>query len=87
MIGSDYKLSGQFLKTCSQVKCVGHVTDNEDMLYVRANVLCRKFGQRSDEVKLTLFKVYCKPFYTAHLQSNYKKERVHGGCTWQTMML
>ena len=84
MVFPDFKLSGHVLKTCSQVKYLGHVitdtlSDDEDilrqsrMLYVQANVLIRKFGCCSDGVKLTLFKAYCTPLYTAHLWSNYKK--------------
>ena len=80
----DFKLSGKVLNICSEVKYLGHVitdqlTDDEDifrqcrMLYVRANVLARKFGWCTVGVKLTLFKAYCSPMYTAHLWSKYKK--------------
>lgn len=91
MVFPDFKLSGYVLNICSQVKYLGHVitdtlTDDEDIfrqcriLSVQANVLTRKFGRCSDEVKLKLFKAYCTPLYTAHLWSNYKKaglQRLH----------
>ena len=61
----DFKLSGKVLNICSEFKYLGHVitdqlTDDEDifcqccMLYVRANVLARKFGWCIVGVKLTV---------------------------------
>ena len=38
-----------------------------------ANILSRKFGHCTGDVKLTLFKAYCSPLYSAHLWLNYKK--------------
>lgn len=72
----DFKLAGNVLNICSVVKYLGHVitdqlTDDEDiywqcrMLYVQANVLSRKFSCCTDGVKLTLFKAFCSPLYTA----------------------
>lgn len=80
----EFRLSGKVLNTCREVKYLGHVitdqlTDDEDiyrqcrMLYVQANILARKFGNCSVNVKLTLFKTFCSPLYTAHLWLNYKK--------------
>ena len=93
----DFKLSGKVLNICSEVKYLGHVitdqlTDDEDifrqcrMLYVRANELARKFGWCTVGVKLTLFKAYCSPMYTAHLWLKYKKPAFRN-CKWHTMTL
>ncbi len=54
------------------------MADDEDierqhrMMYMQANILLRKFSFCSDEVKVTLFKEYCTPLYTAHLWCNYR---------------
>ena len=42
-------------------------------MYAQANILARKFSMCSEEVKITLFRAYCTPLYTAHLWSSYKK--------------
>ena len=42
-------------------------------MYAQANILSRKFSMCTDGVKLSLFRAYCTPLYTAHLWSNYKK--------------
>ncbi len=55
------------------------MTDNDDIyrqcrtLYTQANIVLRKFGSCSNKVKLSLFRAYCTPLYTAHLWSNYNK--------------
>lgn len=79
-----FRLAGNVLNICSKVKYLGHLitdqlTDDDDinrqcrMLYVRANVLVRKFGCCTVGVKFTLFKANCSPLYTAHLWLKYKK--------------
>ncbi len=65
-----FKLSNKSLTICAKVKYLGHfiterMTDDEDierqrcMMYIQANILLRKFSFCSDEVKVSLFKVYC----------------------------
>ena len=55
------------------------MTDDDDIfrqcrkLYAQANTIARKFSHCSINVKVTLFKTYCTPLYTAHLWSSYKK--------------
>jgi len=55
------------------------MTDDEDiyrqcrMMYAQAYILKHRFGMCTDKVKVSLFKVYCAPLYTAHLWSNFKK--------------
>lgn len=77
-------MSDNNLSVCNKVKYLGHIiteqmTDDEDiyrqrrMLYVQANILLRKFGACADVVKMSLFRAYCTPLYTAHLWSNYGK--------------
>ena len=80
-----FYLSGQALSVCEKTKYLGHIitdqmTDDEDMyrqrrnLYAQANMLVRKFHYCTDEVKITLFRAYCTPMYTAPLWVNYKRE-------------
>ena len=70
------------LNYTSRFKYLGHVltedfNDNEDIerevrsLCVRGNLIARKFYFCSTAVKLTLFKIYCYPWYTASLWANY----------------
>ncbi len=65
-----FKLSNKSLTVCAKVKYLGHfiterMIDDEDierqhcMMYIQANILLRKFSFCSDEVKESLFKVYC----------------------------
>ena len=41
-------------------------------LFVQGNIILRKFNMCSLGVKLTLFRTYCSPIYTAQLWWNYK---------------
>ena len=77
-------LSGKALSVCNQIKYLGHIItermyDDDDMfrqrraLYAQANMLIRKFHYCTDDVKISLFRAYCTPLYTAPLWVNYKK--------------
>jgi len=63
-------LSGQCLQFINEFKYLGHIlnnscTDDNDIkreirnLYARTNVLNRRFGKCSSNVKLLLFKSFC----------------------------
>ena len=72
------------LKEGNETKYLGHfitndLSDDRDIfrqrrkLYAQANTLIRKFNFCSVPVKISLFKAYCTPLYTAHLWRRYKK--------------
>ena len=78
-----FVLSSSILPVCSEIKYLGHficdnLKDDKDIhrqrckLYAQANILMRKFHKCSVDVKVSLFKAFCTPLYTAHLWSNYK---------------
>ena len=80
----DFYLSGTVLSICNEITYLGHVisddlTDDKDILrqrrklYAQANMLCRKFSMCSISVKISLFKAYCTPLYTAHLWCRYRQ--------------
>ena len=82
-----FYLAGTALTECSEIKYLGHIiandlTDDRDIyrqrqkLYVQANMLCRKFSMCSVAVKISLFKAYCTPMYTAHLWCHYKQSSI-----------
>ncbi|KAI4809865.1 hypothetical protein KUCAC02_018721 [Chaenocephalus aceratus] len=79
----NFILSSNILLVCSEMKYLGHyisddLTDDKDIhrqrckLYAQAHILMRKFHKCSVDVKVSLFKAFCTPLYTAHLWSNYK---------------
>ena len=79
-----FYLAGTALSECSEIKYLGHIIANDlsddgdiyrqrQKLYVQANMLCRKFSMCSEPVKISLFKAYCTPLYTAHLWCHYKQ--------------
>ena len=79
-----FYLSGQVISVTSKTKYLGHIItdrllDDDDMLrqrrmlYAQANMLSRKFFWCSTDVKISLFKTYCTPLYTAPLWVYYKK--------------
>ena len=83
-----FLLSGHALTVCEKTKYLGHVindqmSDDDDMyrqrrlLYIQANMLVRKFHACSDNVKITLFRAYCTPLYTAPLWVKFKKASFH----------
>ena len=70
------------------MKYLGHfisntLRDDKDILrqcrqlYVRGNMLLRKFYMCSTEVKLTLLGTFCCPMYTAQLWCNYTVASIH----------
>ena len=78
-----FVLSGNELLVCKDIKYLGHyfsddLSDDKDIhrqrckLYAQANMLIRKFSKCSVDVKVSLFKAFCTPLYTAHLWSNYR---------------
>ena len=63
-------LSSNILLVCNEMKYLGHyisddLSDDKDIHRQRCK-LC------SVDVKVSLFKYFCTPLYTAHLWSNYK---------------
>jgi hypothetical protein len=75
-------LNGCALNIVDSYKYLGHVIspvsdDNLDiarqmrLLYARTNVLIRKFGKCSQDVKLCLFRAYCIQFYGAGLWETF----------------
>ena len=75
-------LNGNNLKWVSDHKYLGvHICDDftDDMdlkrqmkqLYGKGNILIRKFGKCSDEVKVSLFQSYCNNMYCCALWNKY----------------
>ena len=80
----EFRLCGEVLKVCSETKYLGHffsddIRDDRDVLrqcrklYAQGNMLLRKFHMCTPDVKVSLFRTYCTPLYTAHLWYNYRK--------------
>ena len=46
-------------------------------IYARANMLCRKFYNCSDDVKAFLFRTYCTNFYCVQLWCSYSTASLH----------
>lgn len=83
----DFYLSGTVLDVCTDITYLGHIiandlSDDKDIyrqrrkLYVQANMLCRKFSMCSVPVKISLFRTYCTPLYTAYLWCRYKQDSI-----------
>ena len=77
-----FRLGGSDLQFVSQFKYLGHIithnlSDDNDMqreirsMFVRCNVLKRKFSNCSLRVKVKLFQSYCMCFYDIALWSSY----------------
>lgn len=85
-------MNGKCIQDVQSAKYLGHqlssdMSDNVNIqrqlrsVYARGNMLLRKFGKCSKEVKLYLFRTYCTSMYTCQLwckytQAQYKKLRV-----------
>ena len=87
----SFTLSNGTLDVVNKVRYLGHIIsddlcDDDDLkrqyckLYGQANMLARKFHMCTDDVKVSLFRAYCTPLYTAHLWCNYsaaKMKKLH----------
>ncbi|XP_047997279.1 uncharacterized protein LOC125234903 [Leguminivora glycinivorella] len=84
----DVFLNGLPVRRVQQFKYLGHILtddlkDDKDIererraLSVRCNMLARKFGRCSDEVKVTLFRAYCQSFYTGQLWTNFTRRAIN----------
>ena len=80
----DFNLAGSTLNVCSEITYLGHIisndlSDDKDIyrqrrkLYAQANMLCRKFSMCSVPVKISLFRSFCTPLYTAQLWCRYRQ--------------
>ena len=80
----QFKLCGGILEVCSETRYLGHyftddLKDDKDILrqrqklYIQGNTLIRKFHMCTYDVKVSLFRAYCTPLYTAHLWCKYTK--------------
>lgn len=76
------------LQFVSEFKYLGHMitndlSDDNDIqrevrnLFVRTNILARRFSRCSMPVKVMLFRAYCISLYDAALWKRYKKESLH----------
>ena len=83
----DFYLSEAVLSVCSEITYLGHIisndlSDDKDIyrqrrkLYAQANMLSRKFSMCSVPVKISLFRSFCTPLYTAHLWCRYRQESI-----------
>ena len=84
----SFYLSEEILSVCCKIKYLGHIItdrlmDDDDMyrqrrvLYAQANMLVRRFYWCSDYVKISLFKSFCTPLYTAPLWVNFRRASHH----------
>ena len=80
-----FLLNNEVIKVVSECKYLGHIlddsgSDNKDIIrqmkkvYAQGNLLLRKFGFCSYNVKIQLFRSYCTSLYTCQLWVNYSKE-------------
>ena len=76
------------LQFCTSFKYLGHIINNDlsdDLdiqrevrnLYIRTNMLIRRFSKCSLSVKRLLFKTFCLCFYDTALWSNYHKKSIN----------
>src|ERR1700759_1063761 len=77
-----FRLSGCDLTVVKQFKYLGHIIDNRlnddsdiqreiKNLFMKANLLCRRFSRCSLQVKLKLFNAFCICFYGTALWANF----------------
>ena len=83
----NFKLNGIILHVVASYKYLGHyitddLSDDVDInrqrrtLFVQGTIILRKFIMCYLGVKLTLFRTYCSPMYTAQLWWNYTKSTI-----------
>lgn len=81
----EVNLNGSVVRAVQRFRYLGHILtpdlkDGQDMkrerraLSIRSNMLARRFGGCSNEVKLTLFNAYCQCFYTCQLWVDFKRK-------------
>ena len=79
---------GEKIQEVTKTKYLGHIitndlTDDADIdrqvkkLYAQGNSILRKFHMCSWDVKLTLFRAYCSPLYTAQLWWSHKRASIN----------
>ena len=84
----SFYLNDSELTTVTKAKYLGHILrndlcDDDDIqrqcckLYAQANMLARKFHMCTKEVKISLFRTYCTPLYTAHLWCSYSRAKIN----------
>ena len=77
-----FTINGQSLSFVKEFRYLGHIvnnqfSDNDDIrreirnLFIRTNILIRRYGKCSRSVKLQLFKAYCMCLYDIDLWRNY----------------
>ena len=82
-----FLLSDRTLEVVKKVRYLGHIItddlcDDDDVqrqcckLYAQANMLARKFHMCTEDVKVSLFRAYCTPFYTAQLWCKYRTAKL-----------
>ena len=83
-----FKLNDVHLKEVDSIKYLGHIvrndlTDDLDIerqcrqLYAQGNMILRRFYMCDPAVKMTLFRSYCSPLYTAQLWWSHKKSTMN----------
>jgi len=76
------RLCGQYLENLESFKYLGHIINTEQhadddiqremrKLFIRANILIRRFNKCSLSVKLELFRSYCLVMYDSALWKRY----------------
>jgi len=84
----SFTLNDEMINVCDVVKYLGHMmtddfTDDKDIyrqcrkLYAQGNMLVRKFHMCTIEVKVSLFRSFCTPLYTAQIWWNYRKYSIN----------
>jgi len=74
----EFKLGNSTVQFVHEFKYLGHIVSQDEKddadiereirsLFIRTNVLLRRFGKCTKDVKLTLFKTYCMCFYDVAL--------------------
>ena len=84
----NFKMCGETVKEIDKTKYLGHIVSNDlsddadigrqiRKLYAQGNAILRKFHMCTWDVKLTLFRSYCSPLYTAQLWWNYRRATIN----------
>ena len=84
----SFKVNYKTIQKVDNVKYLGHFISNtlrndkdilrqRRQLYAKGNTLIRKFYMCSTEMKLTLFRTFCSPKYTAQLWWNNTVASIH----------